>query len=237
MSTKSHCASLILYLIFKYQFMKRYSFPLRISLGRDRTRIKFNCSRTINNCVNHYTSDMRTYVPHLSHYKKNVYTYAVSCSLSTLKPILTEAQFASRSQESFLLRGGGKAREEKRGRRESKMEDRGEKEDRSGALLSLQSRVRPHSFICSAAEVLNLRCEIPDDHPPSALGAIRARIWVVCLCIVHCMHMYALLCMRRNSDSHNWRRHLSGWVVLSRYGPAKIYALCNCAITVNATSL
>jgi len=148
-----------------------YSFPLQISLGRDRARIKFNCSRTINNCVNHYTSDMRTYVPHPSHCKKNVYLYICR--------VLFIVYFKANPDQGIVCLAEPRIISVARGRKSAGGKERydggqrgvGGSEQR-GALLSLQSRVRPHSFICSAAEVLNLRCEIPDDHPPWAPGLV-----------------------------------------------------------------
>jgi len=145
----------------------------------------------------------------------------VPCLVHCLKPILVEVYFVSRSQESFLLRREGKAREEKRGCRENGERRRGS-ERRALASPVTCSPTLIHLFGGRGAQPT---MRIPDDHPPRALGA-RARIWVVCFAL----YIHAVLCMRRNSDSHNWRRHLLERIVLSRYGPAKIYALCNCAI-------
>lgn len=74
--------------------------------------------------------------------------------------------------------GGGTSAGTKRERRRR---EEGE-EDTGAARLPLQSRVRPHSFICSVVEVLNLVAERVADHPPSAFCAPL----VYGSCLVHC---------------------------------------------------
>lgn len=149
-------------------------------------------------------------------------TYAVSCSLSKANPGRGIVRLASRSQESFLLRGGGKAREEKR--RRASGGDRGGSERRALASPVTCSPTLIHLFGGSGAQPA---MRIPDRPPTSCVGRPGSYMGRASRIVPH---IRALSRIRRNSDSHNWRRHLSGRVVLSRYGPAKIYALCNCAI-------
>lgn len=82
----------------------------------------------------------------------------VSRSLSKVNPgrgivCLAEPRVIS------VARGRKSAGGKERMSRERDGGTRGQGGDQSGALLPLQSRVRPHSFICSAAGMLNLRCE------------------------------------------------------------------------------
>lgn len=85
-----------------------------------------------------------------------------------LRPVLSTYSLP-RAAKSHLCCTGRKSAG---GKREDAVWE-GEKwgtEDRNGALLPLQSRVRPHSFICSAAEALNLGTDLAD-HPLRVLRA------------------------------------------------------------------
>lgn len=151
--------------------------------------------------------------------EKRKSTYAVSCSLSKAnlrRSIVCLAELRVIS----VARGRKNARGKERTSREAGW--RGW-EDQSSALLPLQSRVRPHSFICRRQRCST--CDANPGRPPTSCvgrpGSYMGRM----SCIVHTR---TLVHAAQQCDSRNWRRHLSGRIVLSCYGPAKIYALYNC---------
>lgn len=120
----------------------------------------------------------------------------------------------------------GKAREEKRERLKREREEGSKRCARggigAGALLPLQSRVRPHSFICSGAGMLNLRAGISDDHPPRGCVSPSRAYMGHHLGIVH-------IRARSNAAAGSDSQSPAPVAALSRYSSAEMHALCNCA--------
>lgn len=159
---------------------------------------------------------MRTYVPPIV---KGC--LLVPRSLSKVNP--GRRHSLPRGVKSHFCRAG----EEKRGRKREESEMGGRRGPGAAALASpvTCSPTLIHLFGGRGAQPA---MRIPDDHPPRALGARASYMGRVFALHVHARALMHAAQQQRLSQLAPTSVRTD--LVLSRYGPAKIYALCNCAI-------